>query len=213
MEKRLLGHDDWVTCMATVGKKHIVSGSSDSTLRVWNTSNFEPERVLRGHRGHVYAVCTSADSEYLFSAGIDGFIYVWDTKHWRVFQKLKGHPECIVRALYWCHLVGGLVSGASDGRLRIWTKVGDKFVMQSDIEAHTDWVEAMCDMSKGRFASGSRDCTVKIWNSQGSWECLQTIRQHSHWVYALLFERDMLVSASCDMKIKIWEEEEELTES
>lgn len=215
MEKRLLGHSDWVTCMAVVGKKHFVSGSSDSTLRVWNTTLFEPDRVLRGHRGHIYAVCASADSLSLFSAGMDGFIYVWETKHWRNVQKLKGHPECVVRALAWCDQVNGLVSGASDGRLRIWQfdkQDEEKFVMRQDIEAHTDWVEALCDMSKGRFSSGSRDCTVKIWNAQGSWECLQTIRQHSHWVYALLFERDALISASCDMKIKIWEEEKEMVE-
>jgi WD40 repeat protein len=211
MEKRLTGHDDWVTCLSVVGKKHVVSGSSDSTLRIWNTSNFEPERTLRGHRGHIYAVCPSSNSEYLFSAGSDGFIYVWETKHWRVVSKLKGHTECIVRGLAWCSALESLVSGASDGRLKTWsaTSEAERFECTSDTEAHTDWVEAMCEMSKGRFASGARDCTVKIWNTDG-WGCLQTIRQHSHWVYALIYERDILVSASCDMKIKIWEEEKEV---
>jgi hypothetical protein len=49
-----------------------------------------------------------------------------------------------------------------------------------------------------------------VWRAtETAWDLLQTIRQHTHWVYDLVYTCDTLVSASCDMKIKVWKEEEE----
>lgn len=215
VEKRLSGHTDWVTCLCLVDK-HFASGSADGTVRVWTIgdNSFQPERVLRGHRGHVYAMCAS--DEALFSAGNDGFICVWDKQNWRRLARMDAHPKNNIRALVWSSRLNCLLSGASDGKIRVWTKPTTAmatFSMEHEVNnAHADWVEALVEMNQCRLASGSRDCTVRIWkaNSPRKWELLQSIRQHSHWVYALVFTpENVLVSASCDMTIKIWEEEKE----
>lgn len=214
MEKRLVGHTDWVTCLCLVDK-HFASGSADGTVRVWSIGeNIQPERVLRGHRGHVYAMCASGDA--LFSAGNDGFVCAWDKQNWRRTARWDAHPQSNIRALVWSTRLNALLSGASDGKIRVWTnKTPGGYSIEHEVNAHADWVEALVEMNNSRVASGSRDCTVRIWkaNSTRKFDLLQSIRQHSHWVYALVFTpENVLISASCDMKIKIWEEEKAAAE-
>ena len=54
----LRGHSGWVTSVAVAGA-HVVSGSDDRTVRVWNKETGELVRTLEGHSGWVRSVAVA----------------------------------------------------------------------------------------------------------------------------------------------------------
>ena len=217
LERTLTGHTHWVTALAVVnGGRHLVSGSADATLRVWDARNaFQEERVCRGHRGVVYAVSVGppdaeaapGEPETLASGAEDGLVLVWSTTSWRLLRRLEGHEGTVRAVVAFRSPPAGLellVSGAADGKIRVWNAL-HSFACERVVDAHTDWVEALAVMPASRLASASRDETVRLW-SVPDFVPLQTLRGHSHWAYCLAIRPSdgVLVSGSCDMTINVW---------
>ncbi|CAN0550711.1 unnamed protein product, partial [Ectocarpus sp. 12 AP-2014] len=53
--KEVLGHGDEIWSLAVVGDK-LISGSIDSTIRVWETQTWGCEKQVEDHAGPVYAL-------------------------------------------------------------------------------------------------------------------------------------------------------------
>ncbi len=87
------GHCSSITCLALFGK-YLCSGSSDSTVRVWNASTLEFVKVLRGHRGSVLAL--HAVPGLLLSGGRDHVVRVWDADTLVCRRTLGGHSDDIL---------------------------------------------------------------------------------------------------------------------
>ena len=73
------GHTDTVTFIAYSPKgAHIVSGSQDRTIRVWNAITGEPVAgPFQGHSDYVTSVAYSPDGNYIVSGSLDCSIKVW----------------------------------------------------------------------------------------------------------------------------------------
>jgi WD40 repeat protein len=57
----------------------VVTGSDDSTARVWDLSGATPAAtVLEGHRGHVRSVAFSPDGKRVVTGSDDKTARVWD---------------------------------------------------------------------------------------------------------------------------------------
>ncbi|KAG2133310.1 WD40-repeat-containing domain protein, partial [Suillus clintonianus] len=76
----LQGHTDWVTSVAiSQNGQHIVSGSHDETIRVWDMKTGEAVGApFRGHTGFVMSVAISPDGKHVVSGSSDKTIWVWD---------------------------------------------------------------------------------------------------------------------------------------
>ncbi len=73
------GHSDQVNCVAlNRDNKWLVSGSSDKTIKIWNTLNGKLERTLEGHDWKVLTLAISNDSKYIVSGSNDGSVKLWD---------------------------------------------------------------------------------------------------------------------------------------
>jgi len=56
----------------------IVSGSSDSTVRVWEVATGQQVRVLEGHTNWVCSVAWSRDGQYIVSGSLDKTVRIWE---------------------------------------------------------------------------------------------------------------------------------------
>ena len=70
---------------------YLISGSVDSTIRVWNVQTSEAVGdPLTGHTGFIRSITFASDGHEFASASDDGTISVWDT---RVRTDLAMHQE------------------------------------------------------------------------------------------------------------------------
>ncbi|MYB94968.1 hypothetical protein F4054_13445 [Candidatus Poribacteria bacterium] len=58
--------------------KHLVSGSRDNSIRLWDAQTGTAFAILSGHVGEVNTLAFSADGLTLISGSIDGTILLWD---------------------------------------------------------------------------------------------------------------------------------------
>jgi WD40 repeat protein len=77
----LEGHSGYVCSLVfSPDGKTLAAGSSDQTIRLWNTDGLRPLRTLVGHKGAVLSLALLPDNRTLVSGCSDGSVCVWDTK-------------------------------------------------------------------------------------------------------------------------------------
>jgi phospholipase A-2-activating protein len=97
-------------------------------------------------------------------------------------------------------LQNGIVITGSDKKIKLWFR-GEQ---QKEIEAHTDCIRSLVEVPDlNAFASGSNDCTVKLWSMDGTH--LADFKGHTGFVYSVdCLESGELVSASDDCTVRVW---------
>src|SRR5258705_5882703 len=74
-----VGHTSSVRAMAvTPDGRHVVSGSLDHTLRVWDLATGETETTLEGHKDWIRTVAVTPDGRHVVSGSEDSTLRVWD---------------------------------------------------------------------------------------------------------------------------------------
>jgi WD40 repeat protein len=77
----LEGHTNSVTSVAfSLDGAHIVSGSYDDTVRVWDAQSGAEVRRLEGHTNNVTSVAFSPDGAHIVSGSWDQTVRVWDAQ-------------------------------------------------------------------------------------------------------------------------------------
>ena len=75
----LEGHESSINSVAyTPDGSHVVTGSSDMTVRLWETAGGKEVRVLSGHTGQVTSVAVDPLGRMVFSGAADNAIRLWD---------------------------------------------------------------------------------------------------------------------------------------
>jgi WD40 repeat protein len=119
---QLQGHQDWVDCVAfSPNGKHIVSGSHDKTIHIWDAETGQSLiGPLEGHQHSVNSVAFSPDGKHIVSGSSDYTLCAWDAETGqRLIGPLKAHQE-------WARSAGfssdgkHIVSGSDDKTICIW---------------------------------------------------------------------------------------------
>ncbi|KAJ2954205.1 hypothetical protein O0L34_g2445 [Tuta absoluta] len=192
------GHDDHViTCLQFYGNR-ILSGSDDTTLKVWSAVTGKCLRTLVGHSGGVWSSQMVGDT--VISGSTDRTLRVWNAKSGQCLKVLAGHTST-VRCM---HLYQNrVVSGSRDATLRVWS-IPDGRCLRVLI-GHLAAVR--CVQYDGKVVvSGAYDYFVKVWNPDTG-ECLHTLAGHTNRVYSLQFDGVHVVSGSLDTSIRVWDVE------
>src|SRR5437868_2730649 len=96
-EYTLKDHNNVISCLAilqTSTGEYLISGSSDKTLKIWDTKMYKCIKTLVGHTGSVY--CVAVFSEHLVASGSqDNTLKLWNTKtnDDALIATLEGHTH------------------------------------------------------------------------------------------------------------------------
>ena len=212
----LNGHTDRVSTVSiSPDGQWLASSSYDGTVRLWNMESGQCVRSLQGHRNRVWSVRFGINHLQLASGADDHTVKLWDTQTGECMNTFQGYTNA---TLFLClspnHQV--IASGHEDQAVRLWNSSGgDCF---STLKGHEGRVWALAfarqsdnnriDSQSPNFllASGSADRTIKLWDVKTG-QCLNTMRGHTSWVWAVAFSSDnqWLASSSYDKTTRIWQ--------
>lgn len=203
-------HQGWVRCCAIdeVTNKWYATGSSDSSIKIWDLASLKTKAIITGHIMGVRAVQISKRYPYLFSGSEDKTVRCWD------LEKTNSSLGCQIRN-YHGH-VGGIYSLAIHPELDILFSGGrDSVVRAWDIRSRAqamvltghknDITSIESQVGDPQVITSSMDGTLRLWDLRKAKTAL-TITQHSKSVRLLVMHREELTMCSADTngEIKQW---------
>ncbi|KAI0315245.1 WD40-repeat-containing domain protein [Amylostereum chailletii] len=183
----LEGHEHAVRALAARGRT-LISGSYDSTVRVWDIITGNCKWVLVGHTQKVYSVVLDTIRNQACSGSMDGTVRVWNLQTGECQHTLTGHTSLVgLLGLSPLHLV----SAAADSTLRIWDpETGD---VRHMLAAHTGAITCF-QHDEFKVLSGS-DGTLKMWDVRDG-SVVRDLLTNIVGVWQVVFEGRWCVAAS-----------------
>lgn len=156
---------------------------------------------MKDHSNFVSSVCVFNNGKWLATASNDKTICIYLFGIVQPFATLKDHTNTV------CTLAQGLqsnilVSGSWDQTARIWTNL-DVDSTSIELKGHEAAVWAVATLKNEKYATGSADKNIIVWNSKG--EKLVVLKGHTDCVRGLVGLLDgSLLSCSNDATIRHW---------
>ena len=171
-------HTDDVTALAILSNVYIISGSKDTTIKLWDPSNVASIRTFTEHTNGVTALAVLPKDNNNFvgfiSGSKDNTIKLWDPTSVNSIRTFSEHLDDVT-SLAVLH-DGRFISGSNDNTIKLWDPSNNNSI--KTFTEHSDKVKALAVLHDGRFISGSKDTILKLWdpsnnNSIRTYEFLQ----------------------------------------
>lgn len=191
--KILRGHTNGVMCLQ-FDDNMLISGSYDSTVKIWDLNTGEEIRTLTGHGSGIR--CLQFDDKgKLMTGSLDNTLKLWNWRTGACLRTFQAHTAGIITL----HFVGRYVaSGSMDKTVRVWDSESKQTFL---LRGHTDWVNSVkIDEASKTLFSASDDLTVRLWDLETR-ECVRCFEGHVGQVQQVLpmpaeFELDDLARGS-----------------
>jgi WD40 repeat protein len=156
-------HQHVVWALARYGQNVVISGSSDTIIKVWNVTrnDFTLVTTLTAHKDEVQALAVDQRSGWLLSGSDDGTVCIHDCKTWQCIRKLGWQGRAVLSLLTHGDMI---VAGLGNGTVSIYLK---SQIMLSDrpavnLEQHKSCVMAIA-VANEKLVTASYDRTIRIW--------------------------------------------------
>ncbi|EAU35338.1 hypothetical protein ATEG_04891 [Aspergillus terreus NIH2624] len=194
----IAGHGEAIlaTSFSPASSSTMVTGSGDSTARVWDCDTGTPLHTLKGHTSWVLAVAYSPNGAIIATGSMDNSVRLWDAKKGAALGgPLKGHAKWITSLAwepYHTQQAGRprLASASKDATVRIWDVVSKR--IDTVLTGHKGSVTCVRWGGTGKIYTASHDRTIKVWNATNG-TLVQTLNAHAHRVNHLALSTDFVL--------------------
>ncbi|GAA94184.1 uncharacterized protein L969DRAFT_372255 [Mixia osmundae IAM 14324] len=152
----LAGHRNPVRALAAHGRT-LISGSYDTTVRVWDLLTGSCLFTFEGHQSKVYSVVYDHARQQCASGSMDGTVRLWSTATGECVRVLEGHESLVGLLGLSCNF---LVSAAADATLRVWDPISGE--CKKVLTAHQGAITCF-QHDDFKVVSGS-DGSLKLWD-------------------------------------------------
>jgi WD40 repeat protein len=164
--------------------KTLATGSSGSTIKLWDLDMGNEIHTLQGHQNSVLSVSFSPDGRILASGSNDKTIKLWNIDTGEEIRTLQGHQNSVLSVSF---SPDGriLASGSNDKTIKLWNiDTGEEI---RTLQGHQNSVLSVSFSPDGKIlASGSNDKTIKLWNRESGWDLNALMGRSCDWVRAYL---------------------------
>lgn len=199
------GHSGKVTSVAfSPDSQLLASGSSDTTIIVWDANSGSFLHVLSGHDKAVNSVVFSPNGQQLTSASYDNTVKIWDIESHACLRTLSGY-DCALNSIA-LSPDGQLLALASE-MVGVWD-ANLKTCLQT-FEGHDYSVYPISFSPNGKLLASSSS-GIMNWDARTG-ACLQELANDddvpSHWIGSSAFSPygQLLASGSYHHAIRIWD--------
>ncbi|MDP2438887.1 MAG: WD40 repeat domain-containing protein [archaeon] len=201
------GHGGYVTCgtFSNNGKK-LITGSADSTLRIWNPQTASSVKIGGGkfHTQAITCMDMMAGSPLVLSGGEDGLLGITNVMTAKAVSMLRGNGTSI-EALASSSQLNIAAAGTMNGSILLWDTI--KGVLRSQVAAHSEAITRLVPHPTAPVLfSSSVDGKVKAWDVRSN-QCLKTFCGHLEGILDLAIRADgsLLATASEDGSTSIYD--------
>ena len=197
-------HEGPVTCCRfTPDGSILVSGSNDSTLRVFRIATGQPGGTFRGHQSPVTCLVVLPNGRLAVSGGQDRTLIVWEIETLQPVRTLRGHD----RGVLCCALsVDGrrLASGDTGGGIVVWDMSSMERIRS--INAHDDAV-LCCALDQGGelLATGAADSSARIWRVDEAGPPTSLVGHADEVAGCAFANESLLITVSADGSVCSWD--------
>lgn len=191
----LRGHTSTVRCLKMADANTAISGSRDTTLRIWDLRTGLCKNVLVGHQASVR--CLGIHGDIVVSGSYDTTARIWSISEGRCLRALTGHFSQIYAIAF-----DGtkIATGSLDTSVRIWDPISG--ACNAILQGHTSLVGQL-QMRGDTLVSGGSDGSVRVW-SLSAGAPVHRLAAHDNSVTSLQFDDVRIVSGGSDGRVKIW---------
>uniref|UniRef100_A0A7C9DCE0 [Myosin heavy-chain] kinase n=2 Tax=Opuntia streptacantha TaxID=393608 RepID=A0A7C9DCE0_OPUST len=206
-------HVDWVNDAVLVGSNTLVSCSSDTTLKTWNSlSNGVCTKTLRQHSDYVTCLAAAEkNGNIVASGGLGGEVFIWDIEA-AVAPVSKSNDGTEEEASNGINSAGNTlpitslrtISSSSNINLHSTSNHG---YVPTAAKGHKESVYALAMNDSGTIlVSGGTEKVVRVWDPRSGSKTMK-LRGHTDNVRALLLDSTgrYCLSGSSDSMIRLWD--------
>jgi len=210
-KRRLRGHNHFVSdVVISSDGQFALSGSWDSTLRLWDLTTGQTTRRFVGHTKDVLSVAFSADNRQIVSGSRDRSIKLWNTLGVCKYTiQDEGHSDW-VSCVRFSPNTGNpiIVSCGWDRIVKVWNLTNCK--LRTNHIGHTGYLNTVTVSPDGSLcASGGKDSQAMLWDLNEG-KHLYTLDGGDQ-INALTFSPNRYwLCAATGPSIKIWDLENKL---
>jgi hypothetical protein len=141
LERELNGHAEAVLTLAwSPNGQFIVSGGSDSTVKLWRARDGIEVYALKEFAEWTRSIAWSPDSSRFAVASDDGLVSIWAAASGTRLESLR-HALGFANGLAWSGDGSTLVTGGDDGFVKLWNATSGELLAR--LERHNDWTQAL----------------------------------------------------------------------
>jgi len=168
--KSLRGHSHYVEdVVLSSDGQFALSGSWDSTLRLWDLNTGASTRRFVGHTKDVLSIAFSVDNRQIVSGSRDKTIKLWNTLGeckctMGGSESADGHTEWVSSVKFSPNTATPIiVSGGWDKVVKVWNLTQGK--LKTNLYGHTGYINTVTVSPDGSLcASGGKDGTAMLWD-------------------------------------------------
>ena len=236
----LTKHDNTICSLTELDDGTIVSGGSDKNIIFWEedlmSKQYKFRQTITIKKG-IQLIIALNDFKLAYAGNDDGYINIMGTKtdlngdskiiskdyyHICRLAKIRGKVNCMCKLNLDYFAAGGgdnIAEKKKDHNIYIWKPYGNKYgISQAIFNAHEGDVNCLLLLRDGRFASSSKDRTIKIWEIENNEKAKnnifgnkmqfiisQNLYDYKHGLYKMIqLEDDTIVSTSSDNYLVFW---------
>lgn len=160
--KDLVGHKKPIRALVLLRDNNtLISGSEDTTIRLWDLQKGTEIKQLSGHTGSINTLVVGPGEQTLFSAGTDRNILIWDLTAGKVKTSIEGAHSGIINALSLSSDGKVLASASADDGIKLWNAETGEPIKR--LEGHDGIVNALAfSQDSELLASGGE--SLLVWN-------------------------------------------------
>lgn len=154
--RTLVGHTGVISNFDfTADGKNIVTSSWDGKVKMWDILTGMLIGKMENHDGPVYSISCDPNSRFVASGSADNSIILWSAET-NKFNRLTGHTSPVT-ALVFTASGDKLISGDSEGMIKVWDINSGKELFSRMQISRTEWLATTPD---GSFDGSSKSLDV-----------------------------------------------------